>query len=140
MRFITSVDGLPIAQGSKRHVGRGVMIESSKALKPWRQKITLTAKNSLLLHDDEWEPGCKGPISAQLTFFFPRPMRLPMVRRGWPTVRPDVDKLSRAVLDGLTDAGVWGDDSQVVRLVAAKRYGAARVEIELEELEWSGDV
>lgn len=35
--------------------------------------------------------------------------------------RPDVDKLSRAVLDALSMAGIWGDDSQVTHLCATKR-------------------
>ena len=35
---------------------------------------------------------------------------------------PDIDKLIRAILDGLTDAQVWHDDGQVVWLQAAKRY------------------
>ena len=31
-----NVIGIPGAQGSKRHVGNGVMVESSKKVKPWR--------------------------------------------------------------------------------------------------------
>lgn len=31
-----TVLGVPAPQGSKRHVGRGVLVESSKALGPWR--------------------------------------------------------------------------------------------------------
>jgi Holliday junction resolvase RusA-like endonuclease len=37
-------------------------------------------------------------------------------------VPPDLDKLTRAVLDGLTRAGVWADDGQVVELRATKCY------------------
>jgi Holliday junction resolvase RusA-like endonuclease len=40
----------------------------------------------------------------------------------WPAVRPDSDKLLRAVLDGLTEAGVWRDDGQVVQGTFIKRY------------------
>lgn len=39
-----------------------------------------------------------------------------------PSVRPDLDKLCRAVLDALTDAGIWHDDSQVCSLSAIKVY------------------
>jgi Holliday junction resolvase RusA-like endonuclease len=36
---------------------------------------------------------------------------------------PDLDKLCRGLLDGIGQSEViWGDDSQVVRLVAEKRY------------------
>jgi Holliday junction resolvase RusA-like endonuclease len=37
-------------------------------------------------------------------------------------VKPDVDKLIRAVLDALTDAGVFRDDSRVVQVSATKIY------------------
>lgn len=39
----------------------------------------------------------------------------------WHTSRPDIDKLSRAVLDALTGI-VWTDDSLVVCKIATKRY------------------
>jgi crossover junction endodeoxyribonuclease RusA len=38
-----------------------------------------------------------------------------------PAKVPDIDKLTRAVLDALTSI-VWVDDSQVVRLTASKVY------------------
>lgn len=34
----------------------------------------------------------------------------------------DIDKLTRAVLDGLTAAGVWADDRQVATLVAEREW------------------
>ncbi|WP_181175623.1 RusA family crossover junction endodeoxyribonuclease [Mesorhizobium sp. B2-3-4] len=43
------------------------------------------------------------------------------MQSGWP--RGDIDNLGKAVLDAMTGAGVWLDDSQVVRIVAEKRYG-----------------
>ena len=33
------VIGIPAPQGSKRHVGHGIMIENSKRVKPWRQDV-----------------------------------------------------------------------------------------------------
>jgi Holliday junction resolvase RusA-like endonuclease len=49
---------------------------------------------------------------------------LPMPKktnRRYPTTKPDIDKLSRAVLDALTS--VWyKDDSQVIQLEAQKIY------------------
>ncbi|TPL94791.1 RusA family crossover junction endodeoxyribonuclease [Mesorhizobium sp. B2-3-10] len=43
------------------------------------------------------------------------------LQSGWP--RGDVDNLAKAVLDAMTQAGVWGDDTQVVTLTCSKRYG-----------------
>ena len=39
------VIGIPAPQGSKRHVGNGIMIENSKRVKPWRQDVKEAALN-----------------------------------------------------------------------------------------------
>nr|DAN37658.1 MAG TPA: Endodeoxyribonuclease RusA [Caudoviricetes sp.] len=49
----------------------------------------------------------------------PKPKR---PRWDVPAVKPDLDKLTRAVFDALTDAGVWRDDSRVVDMRVTKRY------------------
>ena len=54
-----------------------------------------------------------------LVFIFNKPKT---VKRNEPYVRPDLDKLIRAVLDGLTGVA-YEDDQQVVRLTAQKAYG-----------------
>lgn len=43
---------------------------------------------------------------------------------AWPTTRSsgDIDKITRLILDALTDAGVWDDDSQVVSLQVCKTF------------------
>ena len=43
------------------------------------------------------------------------------VRREYPTVPPDLDKLIRAVLDSLSGIA-YIDDSQVVEIIARKSY------------------
>lgn len=62
-----------------------------------------------------------GPVECVLDFVLP----VPKTREGelWPIGKNtgDVDKLTRATLDGLTGS-LWHDDSQVVRLLASKRY------------------
>lgn len=45
---------------------------------------------------------------------------------SYPTVAPDLDKLTRCVADSITDAGLWKDDAQVVVIYAAKRYVTTR--------------
>lgn len=67
-----------------------------------------------------------GPVELHVTFYLERPASISMSKRPFPIVPPDVDKLVRAIGDGLTDAGVWGDDSQVVLLVASKEYADAQ--------------
>ena len=58
-------------------------------------------------------------VDMDLVFIFNKPKT---VKRNEPYVRPDLDKLIRAVLDGLTGVA-YEDDQQVVRLTAQKAYG-----------------
>ena len=44
MRLTIVAYGQPAPQGSKRHVGKGVMVESSKKLRPWRQDVKAAAE------------------------------------------------------------------------------------------------
>jgi crossover junction endodeoxyribonuclease RusA len=110
------VAGRPAPQGSKRHVGNGVMVESSKAVGPWR---TVVAWSVAQAHR---AAPAVGPVAVVVEFVMPRPKSLPK-RRPTPshTVEPDTDKLLRAVGDALTGV-VWRDDSQVVDLHGTKRY------------------
>lgn len=116
LRF--QVIGTPAPQGSKRHVGHGVMIESSKAVKPWRQAVAYaacTARNGAAAFD--------GPVSLVVTFVLPRPASASRKRVALgPCRKPDLDKLLRSTLDGITEAGVWTDDARVVAITAVKRY------------------
>lgn len=110
------VPGKPAPQGSKRHVGKGVMVESSKSLKPWRESIRWAVLA------ERREPDLKtGPVGVLLTFVMPRPTSTPKRRTPPAVKRPDIDKLARALLDALGSAGVWTDDSQVTDLWATKR-------------------
>jgi Holliday junction resolvase RusA-like endonuclease len=111
------VAGTPAPQGSKRFLGvRGghaVLVESSRALGSWRADVRAAFTGAGTI---------AGPVVVEVVFRLPRPASVSVKRRPLPTVRPDVDKLCRAVLDALTSAGVYGDDAQVVRLVASKEY------------------
>ncbi|MES0032723.1 RusA family crossover junction endodeoxyribonuclease [Mesorhizobium sp. M0040] len=54
------------------------------------------------------------------------------LKGGWPR---DVDNRTKSVLDAMRAAGVWLDDSEVVRLVVEKRYGPFdRALIKVEEV------
>jgi crossover junction endodeoxyribonuclease RusA len=109
------VPGNPKPQGSKRHVGHGIMIESSKDLGPWRERIALAAHQTLA-----GQPLIAGPIALYLAFVLPRPKSAPKRRTPPAIKRPDIDKLARACLDAIT-ATVIHDDSQITELRATKR-------------------
>lgn len=68
-------------------------------------------------------------VSMDLEFYFNKPKSAK--KRVHVVVKPDIDKLARAILDAGTGI-LYGDDSQVVSLSASKRYGGPeRVEIQM---------
>ena len=118
-----TVSGLdPAPQGSKRHVGGGRLIESSKRVKPWRAAVAHEARLA--------GQQVVGPCAVELVFRFTRPRshhkasgelrasapRFCVVKRN------DLDKCCRSTLDGLVDGGLLVDDCLVVKLFALKRY------------------
>jgi crossover junction endodeoxyribonuclease RusA len=105
----------PAPQGSKRHVGRGILVESSREVGPWRERVALVAHNVMAgsgLLD--------GATGVRLEFVLPRPKSAPKTRTPPAVKRPDVDKCARAVLDALTGV-VIVDDAQITDLHAVKR-------------------
>ena len=104
--------GTPRPQGSKRAFianGRAVMTESNKAgHRDWRATVQQAAIEAMA-----GRPPIDGPLEVLVTFALPRPKSHPKHKRTWPTARPDVDKLVRAVNDSLTHV-IWRDDSQIV--------------------------
>lgn len=113
------VHGVPAPQGSKRAfvVGsRAVITDANPApLKTWREDVKAAAVDAM-----NGRTPFEGPLELLVTFVLVKPKS---VRRVWPSVRPDLDKLTRAVGDALTSAAVYIDDAQVVQLTAVKRYG-----------------
>ena len=121
--------GQPAPQGSKRHVGKGVMVEASKHTKPWREAV----KSAALEAFRNRQP-MDGPLAVKIDFTFNRPRAHYRLGKNAHVLRddapfmpaskatPDIDKLVRACLDACTDAGVWHDDSQVSALAARKLY------------------
>ena len=114
--MLIHVHGDPVAQGSMS-AGRGRVFHASKGLRPWRDKVTKAAFAVVSELDDAAYP-TSDPVRVSLHFLLRRPKR---TKRERPTVVPDLDKLSRAVLDALTGV-VYADDAQVVSLHASKVY------------------
>ena len=121
------VVGTPRQQGSKRGFvvqakgakARAVIVDDNKKpLKDWRTDVVLACRSAIEASTDTAWP-LLGPLAVRLVFAMPKPAR---PKWPWPAVKPDIDKLERAVLDSLTDAGAWSDDAQVVDLHAIKDY------------------
>lgn len=105
------VYGTPAPQGSKRHVGGGRMIESSKKVKPWRQDVKAAAEALIERHG---LTTIDAPIRARMVFTVNKPSSAPKRALSYPMRKPDLSKLIRSTEDALTDAGLWRDDARVV--------------------------
>lgn len=121
------VPGIPQPQGSARAFVRGtraVVTSDNPRLRPWRQAVTASAWEAYRGSSPE-----AGPVYVELRFVFPRPTShfgkkgLRPSAPAHPAVRPDLDKVTRACLDALTESGAIRDDSLVVELLAVKSYG-----------------
>lgn len=108
------VAGIPAPQGSKRHVGGGRMIESSKKLKPWREAVRKVAAEHAL------DKPLDAALRVSIDFYLPRPKRSKF--GDHPAGVPDIDKLVRSTFDGITAGGLWADDSRAVSLHARKHW------------------
>lgn len=109
------VPGLPKPQGSKRHLGNGIMVESAN-ISDWRTAVATVGMNAARISG--WQQ-LDGACEVTLWFRLQAPKTRP---RALPFVLPDIDKLARAVLDALTVARIFVDDSRVTDLIARKRY------------------
>lgn len=124
------VIGTPGAQGSKRHVGGGRMVESSAKVAPWRQDVAAAAQAA-------WRNGSTpcpmdGPLALTVAFRFPPTSSWRKADRDrgwrWKDRTPDLDKLLRSTGDALTASGVIVDDARIVAVNASM----------VEVVGWSG--
>ena len=90
--------------------GRAVMFEANKKHKSWREHVSSVIPAMA-------EPSTN-PVRVELQFYFNKPKT---VKREHMSVKPDLDKLSRSILDCLSGR-VIKDDSQVIILNARKEY------------------
>jgi len=94
---------------------RAVVTSDNPAARGWQDLVRGQAQTL-------YEPPFAGPVVVAVEFRLSRPKSLP--RRVVHCVRkPDIDKLARNVLDGLTGV-LFLDDAAVVDLRARKVYAA----------------
>lgn len=125
------VAGIPITKGSKKLIP-AILTKAGKlvparmvdvnphAVKKWQAEVV---KAAAAAKGQNYRTEL-GPVAVVLRFCVTQPASEPAERRGWPIAqnKNDIDKLTRAVLDGLTQAEVFRDDAQVVELQAKKAY------------------
>lgn len=133
--FSFTANGTPAPQGSKNstalkdksgaYTGKVNVYESSKKLKPWRKIVAAAARKARGATLD-------GPVILTIEFRIQRPKghygtgrnagKLKPSAPAYHLKKPDVDKLERGILDALTMAKVYGDDSQVVTVTSFKTF------------------
>jgi crossover junction endodeoxyribonuclease RusA len=106
------VKGKPVSQGSLKFIKGHAIHVKGRELALWRGTIAAMARSTNITK-------IQVGVEMELLFIFNKPKT---VKRNEPYVRPDLDKLIRAVLDGLTGVA-YEDDQQVVRITAQKAYG-----------------
>lgn len=126
------VPGIPVPKGSATAFvvkGRAIVTQTNRAKqKPWASLISVTAQNRMRILNENIS---LNPISIHLDFYMPRPKAhyhtgakshlLKTTAPKYHTSKPDIDKLTRLVLDALTGI-IWKDDSQVSKQSAIKLY------------------
>lgn len=108
--------GVPAPQGSKTRMPNGALVEGGSKTgrakhKAWRTAVAEAARDVAddIPHD--------GALHVTISFRLPMPASRPARIRAagvWPhAVKPDLDKLVRSTLDGLTDGGLIVGDHRV---------------------------
>lgn len=123
----------PIGKGRPRASGKGgfVRMYTPKKTRAWEEEF---AEKAAALTDRR---GMTGPLAVSVVAVFPRVKRLPKCGARVPhTVKPDVDNIAKAVLDGLEKSGIIADDKFVCSLTAESRYAASSEDAHLEVGVW----
>jgi Holliday junction resolvase RusA-like endonuclease len=114
------VNGRPAPKGSRvfgrTKAGNTFTRPASQYEKPWVEEVK-RATQIAMRHHPQPEP----PYAVQLVFRLDAPKKNRAAMPWWPT-RHDLDKLTRAVVDGLVSGGAMKDDRHVIELTARKRY------------------
>ncbi len=83
--------------------------------KEWQQLVSVSAQQH------RPEKPYQGAVAVELKFYFNRPKSVSEKKRPYHTVKPDIDKLCRNILDALSGI-IYNDDTQVISLMAYKGY------------------
>lgn len=118
-------NGTPIPQGSKtagvNGLGKPYLRDvNPKALKTWRETVAQATWRAMQEGTFQID-ALTGPVEVICWFYFEKPKSN---RTQHPTSRQvgDLDKLLRAVCDGMVDGGGMEDDSQICLISGSKAW------------------
>jgi len=127
-RIELSVYGDPKGQPRPKAFSRGghAAVYDPGTAEGWKSLIAMAAKPFLP------ESPLTCALRVDVEFIFRRPMHHFGTKSGelylkadsptWHTRKPDRDNLDKAVLDALTQLGIWNDDALAVCGLISKRY------------------
>lgn len=123
VRFFT--EGIPAPEGSHKYVGhrggRPVVAHDNPRLAAWRTLVARDARNAA--HTAGWDKPHDGPVTVEAHFYLPRPKRPRFANHA--AIKPDLDKLARAVGDALAaPGGPLAEDSRIVTWVLTKHWAS----------------
>lgn len=114
------VEGRPAPKGSriagKTKAGKSYTYPASTYERGWVAEVTEATK-LVMRHRQTLPP----PYAVQLVFHMPKGKK---AKYPWPPT-PDLDKLARAVIDGLVKGAAMVDDRHVCALTATKQFAVA---------------
>ena len=120
------IETAPTAKGRPRFKRMGSFVQTYTPAKTARYEKMIAEKYEAALGSYRFEK--EQPIVVSLVFGMPIPASKPKSTRVAMadgiirhTKKPDLDNLTKAVLDALNGVA-WYDDSQIVRISARKRY------------------
>lgn len=119
------ISGIPKAQPRPRAFARNgkAHVYNPATAEGWKSCVALCAKPHA-----PCEPTAE-PVALEIDFLLPRPKahyfasgEVKPTAPDFHPKKPDLDNLIKAVMDAMTELGFWVDDSQVVSILASKRY------------------
>lgn len=138
-----NVLGTPVQQGSKTagvtKAGKPYLRDANdKNLRPWRKLVDARFREAIRYSG--WET-LDAAAEVVLAFHHQRPAghygtgrnagTLKPSAPTWKSTAPDIDKLTRAILDAATTSGALRDDARVARLIVEDRWADAAVGVRI---------
>jgi crossover junction endodeoxyribonuclease RusA len=110
------ISGIPKAQPRPRMAAGGHVYNPPSA-DAWKEQVKTGFMSCR-------KPIITKPVRLKVIFFMPVPKKIkPKGAKLVPCgKKPDTDNLLKAVMDAMTDAGVWEDDALVYQAEASKFY------------------
>lgn len=115
------VKGNPVAQPRPRATIRGgkIRVYNKSTSNEWKGSVMAAFKDYINLNID-------APVNIEIMYYMKRPKSMLRKKDIFDIIphikKPDLDNLNKAVLDALTSARVWVDDSRVFNISASKFY------------------